>query len=358
MRRRRALVGLTGVAIIVVAVVVGLAATKPNDRPAAATHPTIPRATTTTLPNVAPGHCPLTDEPAAGGTVPAREALAVKIGNEPDGARPQSGLDEADVVFDTPVEGGLRRYIAVFQCTSASSIGPIRSIRLDDFHLLSVFSHLEIAFVGGDDSNQQIAATSSWIDDANEFLHYGAYMADPDRVAPDSTYSSTSALWGLFPPRPAPSPIFIYTPSLPAGAKPVESLAMNFSPGTDVLWKWDPQTGVFDHTYEGVPDVDALSNEPVTATNIVVQIVDWHYGTDIDHDGNHDVIVTSTGEGPGYVLRGGEEIPVTWHRATGSDPTTYTDQAGQPVGLAPGRTWVEIELNTNYDSAGDFVLTP
>ncbi|MGH9304731.1 MAG: DUF3048 domain-containing protein, partial [Acidimicrobiales bacterium] len=71
--------------------------------------------------------CPLTGLAPASGTVPDRPALAVKIGNEPEGARPQSGLNEADIVYDTPAEGFVMRYMAVYQCNDARAIGPVRS---------------------------------------------------------------------------------------------------------------------------------------------------------------------------------------------------------------------------------------
>ena len=75
-----------------------------------------PKSTTTTTTTTAPAPpCPLTGLPAPNGSVPQRPAMAVKIDNYPAG-RPQSGLDKADIVFEEPVEGGITRYAAVFQC--------------------------------------------------------------------------------------------------------------------------------------------------------------------------------------------------------------------------------------------------
>src|SRR5271163_2095848 len=79
-----------------------------------------PTTTTTTAP---PPVCPLTGEPAPGGSIPQRPAMAVKIDNYPAG-RPQSGLDKADIIFEEPVEGGITRFAAVFQCQTSALIGP------------------------------------------------------------------------------------------------------------------------------------------------------------------------------------------------------------------------------------------
>jgi hypothetical protein len=313
-----------------------------------------------TNPPLAASRCPLTDLPAPGGKIPHRPALAVKIGNEPEGARPQAGLNEADIVYDTPAEAFIMRYIAVYQCNEASSIGPTRSVRWVDWHLVQQFGHPVLAFAGGIDPDVSTVSNLPWLDAAD--LLTGAQSAGvriASRVPPDNLYTSTSALWALFKPEPAPTPVFTYTAALPAAARPAASLAIDFSEGTDVLWKWDAQAGSWLHTYGGVPDVDTLTNQPVTTTNIVMQIVHYTFGPYPESpDGSGDVESVTTGSGAGYVLRGGKEIPVTWHRTTTSSPTTFTDAKGQVVGLAPGRTWVELLPDTVASTPGAFALTP
>jgi hypothetical protein len=312
-----------------------------------------------TQPTLPSKYCPLTDLPAPGGVAPRREPLAVKIGNE-EAARPQSGLNEADIVYDTPAEGGIQRYIAVFQCNEASEVGPIRSVRWVDWHVLADFRQVELAYVGGITPNQDTIASKKFIDNANAFDHYSAYTQNPDRTAPDATYSSTAALWKLFPARPTPTPIFSYTTGpLPTGAKPAAELGINFSEGTDVIWKWDASTGLWVHTYSGATDTDALTGQPVTTTNIVVEVVRYSIGplNEDPQPQSGDVESQTVGTGPGWVLRNGEEIRVTWHRASIHSPTTYTSASGKPVALAPGRTWVELVLNTTANR-GAITFTP
>ena len=106
-----------------------------------------PTTTTTTAP---PPACPLTGEPAPGGSVPQRPAMAVKIDNYPAG-RPQSGLDKADIIFEEPVEGGITRFAAVFQCQNAALIGPVRSARNIDIGILGQLGNPLLAHVGGID---------------------------------------------------------------------------------------------------------------------------------------------------------------------------------------------------------------
>ncbi|HLI43339.1 MAG TPA: DUF3048 domain-containing protein [Acidimicrobiales bacterium] len=353
LRRRLAVGGgLLGVVVVVIAIVAALGSSgaRPRhdrSRPQAA--------------SLASHLCPLTDLPAPGGHVPDRPALAIKIGNEPEGARPQSGLNEADIVYDTPAEGFIMRYVAVYQCHEASSVGPTRSVRWVDWHILQAFGEPILAFAGGINPDVSVVDHLGWLKPVN------LLTAPPDvwtrittRQPPDNLYTSTAALWKLYPDdRTPPPPVFQYSSAPPPGARPAASLAIDFSPGTDVVWKWDAAAHDWLHTYSGVTDVDALTSQPVTTTNIVVQVVHYSYGPYPESPGSTgDVESQTVGSGSGYVLRGGEEVPVTWHRPSLNSLTTFTNAAGKPVKLAPGRTWVEIVLDTIASTPGAVRITP
>ena len=319
--------------------------------------------TTGTIPTVSKKLCPLTDEPAPNGIVPARPALGIKIGNEPPpgNARPQSGLNEADIVYDTPVEGFLMRYIAIYQCNNASQIGPVRSIRWVDQRIMRQFVHPILISAGGIIPNLQTAAKSKWLSYAN-MLTYPAANAGvriTSRVPPDNLYTSTSALYGLFPKQTTPpKPVFQYTSSLPSSAKPAADVGINFSYGTDVVWKWDAKLGQYIHTYSGQTDIDTLTGKPVSTTNIVIQIVTYKFGPYAESPGSTGDIESKTiGSGKGWIIRNGKEIPVTWHRPQLLAGTTFTDQQGQEIGLAPGRTWVELVPNTTAAVKGNITFT-
>jgi hypothetical protein len=303
--------------------------------------------------------CPLTDLPAPYGIVPHRPAVLVKIGNEPGRARPQSGLNEADLVFDTPAEGFIMRYMAVYQCGGAPRIGPNRSVRWVDYHLALQFGDPVLAFAGGIDPNLQAVAATPGITAVNLIgAQANAGYRATDRSPPDNLYTSTDPLYALADPHPGTlKPVFDYTPALPAGAAPLASVELNFSPGTDVTWNWQPATKSWLHTYSGVPDIDALTNQPVTTTNVVVEVVNYTMGPFIESTGGSgDIQSVTTGSGIGYVLRDGHYTPVKWTRPTDNATTTFHTPDGRPVGLAPGRAW--IELITATQAATGIHLTP
>jgi hypothetical protein len=370
-----------GVALLaVVGVVVGLVvsgggkpvASKQHHQTSTSTSSAPPSTTSSTLPAFPASFCPLTDTPAAGGIDPARPALAVKIGNEPGndpaagaGARPQSGLNEADIVFDTPTEGFLMRYIAVYQCQDASSIGPIRSARWVDWHIIRQFVHPILAFAGGINPDVDVVLHSGWIEPADVIgAQYAAASQLASREAPDATYSSTLALYGLYKKSTTPpKPVFEYSSSLPSSAKPATSVSIDFSAGTDVEWQWDASKGLWMHyyLYGGAPeaDIDALSDTQVSTDNIIIQIVKYKFGPYAESPGSTGDFESQTiGTGPGWVLRDGKAIAVTWHRPYYLDGLTFTDAKGQPVDLTPGRTWVELLPNTTAAHPQNLVFTP
>ncbi len=349
MRRRRLVVG-GGVIVLVAVIVAAIVSLSGGKGKSAAT-----------LPAPKPSLCPLTHLPAPGGHVPNRPALAVKIGNEPNGARPQSGLNEADIVYDTPAEGFIMRYVAVYQCHGAAAIGPTRSVRWVDWHILAAFGHPILAFAGGINPDVNTVESLGWLKPADLLTSAsGAAYRTTNRVPPDNLYTSTAKLWALFPhDTTPPPPVFQFGGALPAAAQATSTAQINFSPGTDVKWEWQAAAGDWLHTYAGSPDIDTLTNKPVTTDNIIIQIVHYHFGPYQESPGSTgDVESQLVGSGKGWVLRDGKRIAVTWHRPSPSSPTTFTDAAGKKVTLTPGRSWVEIVPSSVAANPANITFTP
>lgn len=355
--RRLALIG-AGAAVLLGGIGVGgyvLASSKPAKK--AASHTTLPNRpapTTSVVPVTVPIHhvatCPLTGLPAPGGVVPQRPVLAVKVGNDPN-ARPQSGLENADIVFDTLAEGGITRYIAVYQCGSSPDIGPIRSVRWDDWHILQMFGRADLAFVHGIDPDVNTVASIGWICDLDAFSHYGDYHTNPQRYAPEATYTATAPLWASCPRGPAPPAIFHFSAAPPVTAGPVASVELNYSFDADIVWRWSAAHHAFLHFYrEGgaiLADVDDLGTQ-LQATNVVIELVTLQYGNQAESPGGTgDVESQTVGSGLAYVLRGGRVERGTWSRPAWEDITTLTAADGKPMTLAPGQTWVEIVPETD-----------
>ena len=295
--------------------------------------------TTTTVPAVT---CPLTGEPAPGGAVPARPALAVKVDNY-TAARPQTGLDKADMIFEEPVEGGITRFVAVFQCQNAPLVGPVRSARNIDIGILTQLGSPLLVHVGG--INPVLAnIAASPIINVDLGAHGQLIQTVPGRFAPYATYTSTAAVWALeASDTTAPAPVFAFSRVVPTGGTPVASVSIPFSSNSNVVWQYDAATQQFLRFYGTAPDMLSTGVQNAAA-NVIVQTVDVTYGPWYENDeGGLEVQAQLYGtSGPMELFRNGVGITGTWQRAGEASPTVLLNAAGQPLPLQPGQTWIEL----------------
>lgn len=327
------------VALIVAGVLVAvLAGGSPAKRAAAPT-----TTTSTVAPVVAT--CPLTGTPAPGGVVPVRPAVAVKIGNYTDD-RPSAGLNQADLVFEEPVEGSYTRLVAVFQCQTAALVGDIRSARQPDVGILSQLSNPVFVHAGGINPVLALLADAPLQDKNLLEGGMGSLTIHPSgRYAPYSTFTDATAVWAAVPgDTTPPAPVFTYSPAPPAGSVPGSGIAVHvpFSTEADVTWTWNAPTSSYLRAYSGVAD-KLVDGSQTSAANVVVMTVPTSIGPWVENsEGGKEVEVTATGSGPVVVLRDGIAITGTWNRSSLTQPATLTATDGTPITLHPGNTWIEL----------------
>jgi hypothetical protein len=290
--------------------------------------------------SAAPPSCPLTGAPAPHGAIPSRPALAIKVENAPE-ARPQTGLEDADIVYEEPVEGGYTRFIAVFQCTEAPQVGPVRSGRMTDPDVLVQFGRPALGYAGGVKAVKDSIARAGLID-VNYVTAAQAYARDDSRAAPHNLYTSTKALWKAARSRDgAPAPVFAYDEELSQKATRVSQVHLPFSSVSDVYWAWSRKRSAWLRSHGTTPH-ETTDGGQVSATNVVVLEVDVRPGHILDAAGNPSPVVTLTGSGRAEVLRDGRMVVGRWQRPTLADVTRLVARDGSPITLAPGRTWVEL----------------
>lgn len=280
--------------------------------------------------------CPLTGVAARGG-VPERPVLAVKIENLPE-ARPQAGLQSADIVYEEPVEGGITRFITIYQCDENRRVGPVRSARTTDPDVLEQFANPILAYSGAAPNvdNAVAAAPLVAIDESNGA---GAFTRDPARVSPHNLYASTASLYrAARTPGAAPAPIFRYADAIEGRSRRAATIHLAFSSTyADVYWSWDRKAGEWVRFHGTTPHLDE-SGDQISATNVVVQIVEMGFGT----RGGISPLLELTGSGKALVFRDGRVIVGRWERDRLSDVTRFVAKDGTEIALAPGRTWVEL----------------
>ena len=273
---------------------------------------------------------PLTGVP----TYVLRPALVVKVDNVD--AEPQSGLNQADVVFEEIVEGRATRFAAVFNSMDADPVGPIRSGRTQDVNLLLSLNDPAIAYSGANaEVNNALQAAGF------ELLGEGTpgFFRRDDLPAPHNLYANLSELWPQLVSSGNAVPAFDYVgPGVDVTGTPVTFAEMTVG-DYPVRWDWDAGRDLFLRSQLGSPH--DLTDGQASADTVVVLVLD--YGTSPAGGGPE---AQTLGTGRAVVYSDGLKVEGTWTRQNPTDP--FSLQAnGQPILIVPGRTWVELVDDAN-----------
>ena len=293
------------------------------------TEPTASTTATTAAPQEVVA--PLNGLPTADAAVASRPAVTVKIENT-RAARPQFGLEHADVVFEEVVEGGITRLAAVFQSVLPPVIGPVRSVRRTD---AGIVTPLQGVFVYSGGAAYAVASISKApVVLVDETRAGSAMFRDRSRRAPHNLFARGPLLVGRAPGAVGPPPaLFDY--GAPSG-RPANSATVGFHGIYAVHWQYDPASRRWLRSIFGRPDV-AASGVRLGATNVVVEAVQYQGGAGVI--GAEAELV---GQGRVWVLSAGQVTVGTWRRSSASDPGQLIGTDGTPIVLAPGPTWVEL----------------
>ncbi|HVW35394.1 MAG TPA: DUF3048 domain-containing protein [Acidimicrobiia bacterium] len=287
---------------------------------------------------------PLTGLVDQSGASASRPAIAVKIDNAPE-ARPQSGLDAADVVYEEVVEGGVTRFIAVFQSAAPGGnglAGPVRSVRPMDPNVLAAYHGL-VAYSGGIPAFVSLLRKAP-VQDVDVDVATDAYTWDKSRQAPHNEYVSPEKLWPKAkgdhtdPPR---AMFEFRSAGAPFDGIPATHVAIPYSPRQTSVYDWDAGAGTWKRTSNGTAHTVA-SGAQIAPQNVIVQFVSLHTLDYVDQSGTKVVESTVTGSGDAWIFSDGKVVKGHWSKDSASAITRYTDANGNAVKLTPGRTWVHF----------------
>jgi len=288
---------------------------------------------------------PLTGTPLeSADEIPNRPALAVKIPNNPQ-ALPQTGLNEADVVFEEIINDGITRFAAVFHSQGSDPVGPIRSGRAQDVDILSNLNSPLLAWSGGNPGVTRVINNST-LTSLSYVGGYGNsyYRRDGRGGAPHNLFSSTDTLWELAPDEFAlPPQIFPYMLPGEVAEGDTASIIEIELDSILVRWDYDAASGRYLRSEYGEPHMSELTGQ-VWADNVVVMLVEYRQST-IDAKSPEAVTV---GGGQLLIFADGVVRQGVWQRSSNLDTWNFfTDTTlSVPLGLSEGRTWVELPRNT------------
>jgi hypothetical protein len=336
-----------------------------------------------------------------------RRPLLVMIENHED-SRPQSGLDNADIVYEAVAEGGITRFMGVFYCGAVKGsenkydVGPVRSARTYFLDLASEYSDYPLYnHVGGANcsapkdpvtgrqsgpctTNKKAQAIEQIADygwnnqgtwgDLSEFsLSYKVCRREPDRTGEEratehTMYCSTKELWntasqrGLTDVTKAKSNSswdknyrsWSFKQNDKASSNiTAANITMDFWSGYKayaVNWKYDKENNKYLRFNGGQPHVDFNTNTQLSAKNVVVQYVKETRSID-EHMHNLYAVV---GNGTGVLFQNGEATEITWSKVNRTSRTIFKDSSGKEINFVPGQTWIELlptSSKVNYEAA-------
>ena len=269
-------------------------------------------------------------EPLTGEVLGApRPALVVKVDNVD--AEPQSGLNQADLVFEEIVEGQATRFAAVFNSMEANPVGPIRSARTQDVDLLQSLNDPALAYSGANEGVNAALQAAGF-----ELLSEGnpGFFRRDDLPAPHNLYANIAALWPQLTSSGNAVPAFEFVaPGTEVAGTPVTFAEMMVG-SYDVRWDWDATQRLFLRSQLGSPH--ELADGQASANTVIVLVVP--YGTSPAGGGPE---AQTIGTGAAVVYTAGQKIEGTWTRQSATEPF-HLEAGGQPILIAPGRTWVEL----------------
>ncbi|HUJ66202.1 MAG TPA: DUF3048 domain-containing protein, partial [Acidimicrobiales bacterium] len=245
-RRRRRRLGLVAVSAAVAASVLGACGThhKVSASPTTSATTVPPTTTPTTTQPPGPPVSPLTGLVETNSQQLHAPAVVVKIDNI-DVARPQSGINQADIVYEEMVEGGLTRLAAVFQSDYPAVVGPVRSGRLTDEYIADDLNRPVFTF-SGTNANFLPILDSQPLTPVNESNEPSLFYRAGPKAAPDNLYSDVADLARLSKTNTAPAPLFPYLTSGSqfggAGAAPAASVSIAF-PAASIHWQYSAAAG-------------------------------------------------------------------------------------------------------------------
>lgn len=294
---------------------------------------TVEAAPETTVPEI-PSY-PLTGLAVTDESVLSRPAMVVKIDNHPK-ARPQIGLNQADIIFEENVEK-LTRFAAVFHSQGSDPVGPIRSGRFQDISLVGSFNQPLFVWSGGNAQVTKSIRESDLVDLSFTVANTdGGFARDSDRPAPHNLIAETSKLWtlaneGSVPPQRQ----FEYRSVSDANASTsttVDGFRISMD-GVKAQWLWSAADGAYLRVQDGTPHLDAADVQLGVANVIVLEV---------EYSNTYSPAAKTVGSGRAYVFTNGVVYEGTWERSVRTEPWILRDSGGAVIKLTPGRTFVEI----------------
>ena len=261
---------------------------------------------------------------------------AIMIENSPD-ARPQSGLRDAGVVYEAIAEGGITRFLALYQEAKPSLIGPVRSVRMYYVDWLAPYNP-SVAHVGGSAAALAEVRSGNYRD-IDQFFNANTYWRATDRYAPHNVYTDFKHLDALNKEKGYTSSAFTgfnRKDGKAAKTPTASTITINFSSFLfNTEYKYDKKSNTYTRSQAGAPHTDREKGS-IKPSVVIAMNVDMHL---VMEDGARESIKT-TGSGKATIFQDGKAINATWKKSSRKGQLQFVDEKGDDIALNRGQTWI------------------
>jgi hypothetical protein len=281
-------------------------------------------------------YSPLTGEKVPDEASTQAAVTGIMIENSPD-ARPQSGLKPAGVVFEAIAEGGITRFLALYQQAKPQLIGPVRSVRLYYVDWVAPFQ-ASVAHIGGSKFALNEVRNGKYRD-IDQFFNAGSYWRATDRYAPHNVYTSFERLDALNQKKGYTTSIFTAWPrrdGAPAKTPTATSIDVKISgPLYNSHYDYDATSNTYKRFEGGAPHNDREAGQ-ITPSVVIVMDTTMNL---IFEDGYREQI-TTTGSGRARIFQDGTVTEATWTKKDRGSQISFTSADGKEIPLVRGQTWI------------------
>ncbi|MEW1630523.1 DUF3048 domain-containing protein [Streptomyces sp. NPDC089173] len=285
------------------------------------------------------GSAPESRSSGPSGTGTDAEVLAVKIDNVVP-ARPQTGLQQADIVYVEQVEAGLSRLLAVYSSEVPPVVGPVRSARETDLELLRQFDRPVLAFSGAQSRLLPVIERAP-LDAVPPSAAPGAYFRGSERPAPHNLYLRPERIPYSASGTEAVEALGLRFGPAPSGGSAEESRTVRF-PSARTTFTWSAERERWLVAMDGSP-ARGGEGEQLAAATVIVQEATVHPSSFGDRSGNNTPFTETVGSGTAQVLRDGTAYEARWTRSAADADTRFTTPDGERIDLAEGPLWIVYE---------------
>ena len=290
---------------------------------------------------------PVTGLPVDDPALVNRKLVAVKIDNHWN-ARPQSGLEHAEAVYEVVVESGILRFIGLFHHSDSDWVGPMRSLRPTDWTLVKPLNGV-LAISGGQPWITRLVTRN----DVPLIGDYGPPLTARwrERDAPHNLYVNTyevrriAAERGLS--QEPPAPLFRRGPLSGPAEATATYIFFEWSDTSDVVWRWDGSRYLRSVDGESQLWRTRAGETGQISADVLVVLMAEGYRACPQGEGSCVPAWNTVGENRAIVFGEGRYTEGRWHRASADEWFTITDAGGAEITVPPGRMWIMIYPETS-----------